>query len=125
MSNPFDFIKSINKHEYFLTDSLTETEYNPYVTNIAFSMFEDTLFLANEMNKHTHLPKKMQYDFYFYSVKPRNRYKPWSKKDKNFDDIKLIAEIYKYDFRKARDVLRVLTDEQLEDLRKNYNNKGG
>lgn len=125
MSSPFDYIKSINKHEYFLTDALTEKEYNPYITNISFSMFEDTLFLAAEMNRNAHISKKMQYDFYFYSVKPKHRFKKWPKKDQHFDDVKLIADIYKYDFRKARDVLKVLSDEQVKELRNNYNNKGG
>ena len=122
---PFDYIKSINKHEYIMHDNLTEKEYNPYITNIAFSMFEDTLFLANEMNRHADLSKKMQYDFYFYSVKPRKRYKPWPKRDHDFEDIKVIAELYKYNFKRAKEVLALLSDEQLETIKNNYYNKGG
>ena len=123
--NPFDYIKSINQHEYIMQDKLTEKEYNPYITNMSFSMFEDTIFLANEMNRHPSLPNKMQYDFYFNSVRPRKRYKPWPKKDHNFDDVKLICEVYKYNFKRAKEALKLLSDEQIETIRNNYYNKGG
>lgn len=124
MTSPFDYIKSINEHNYALTDPLAEKEYNPYITNINFSLFEDTIFFANEMNCNAHISNKMQYDFYFNSVRPKKRYKKWPKKPTDIEDIKLIAEIYKYNFRKARQVHNVMTDEQLKTLKNNYN-KGG
>lgn len=124
-TNPFDFIKSINSHKYILTDNLSESEYNPFIVNLGFSLFADTIFHANEMNLRPHLTNKMQYDFYFNAVRPRKRFRKWPKKDKvNSENILLLQELYKYNTHKAKEALSVLTSEQIELLHKN-NNKGG
>ena len=34
---------------------------------------------VNEMNKHHHLDKKLQFDFLLNSVRTRKRYVPWMK----------------------------------------------
>ena len=108
-----------------MTDGLSESEYNPFIVNLNFSLFADTIFHANEMNMRPHLSNKMQYDFYFNSVRPRKRFRKWPKKDKvNSENIQLLIELYKYNAQKAKEALSVLTEEQIELLHKN-NNKGG
>ena len=39
-------------------------KYPSYIVNRCLSSFTDTVLYANEMNKNSHLPNKMQYDFF-------------------------------------------------------------
>jgi hypothetical protein len=124
--NPFKYIKSINTKEYSLKDNLDLDVYNPYLTNINFSLFPDSIFHANMMNTRPHVSKKMNYDFYFYGLRKKNRFKKWPKKSKeNFDDVRLIQSIYKYNITKAKKALAVLSDEQIQNLREQQEHKGG
>lgn len=126
MSNPFDFIKSINQGKDIMTDAVEEHQYNAFLTNYSFSLFPDTLFEANDMNTHPQLSNKMQYKYYLSMVRPAKRFKEWPKKNKiTGENIRLIQELYKYNTKKAKEVLRVLSENQLDELRKKLKEKGG
>ena len=77
------------------------------------------------MNKNSHLPNKMQYDFFLNSVKPRKRFSPWARKD-SIDYLDVVKEYYGYNDDKALQALRILTKNQLDKisylLRKGGNN---
>lgn len=121
---PFDFIKSINQHNY-LIDPLVEDQFNSFLTNRNFSLFPDTILQANEMNINSHLDNKLQYDYFFNSVQKKNRFKQWPKKAKvNNENIQLICHIYKYNVQKAKQVLSVLTEQQIEMIKRKQE-KGG
>ena len=100
--------------------------YAPYVVNRCLSSFTDAILYANEMNKSAHLPKKMQYDFYINSLKPRKRFSPWARKD-SIDYLDVVIEYYGYNDDKALQALRILTKDQIEhitySLRKGGNNE--
>ena len=102
-----------------------EKRYTPYVVNRCLSSFTDAILYSNEMNKSSHLPKKMQYDFYINSLKPRKRFSPWARKD-SIDYIDVVKEYYGYNDDKALQALRILTKDQLDKisylLRKGGNN---
>ena len=83
----------------------------------------DILSKYNEMNKNSHLPKKLQYDFLLNSVKPRKRFSPWAKKD-SIDYLDAVKEYYGYNDDKALQALRILTKDQLDHITKVLN-KGG
>ena len=87
------------------------------------SSFTDTVLFANEMNKNPHLPKRLQYDFFINSVKPRKRFSPWAKKD-SIDYLELVKEYYGYNDDKALQALRILTKDQLDYIKKALS-KGG
>ena len=91
------------------------------------SNFRDTLFYANEMNLNAHLSDKLHYHYLFYSVRKTKRFQ----KKKTDDDkrleasmkrehelVSLIQEHYKYNVTKARQALAVLTEEQINTIRK-------
>ncbi len=77
-----DYLYSINQSKKSILDDDVDAErgYPPYIVNRCLSSFTDTILYVNEMNKSSHLPKKMQYDFLLNSVKPRKRFSPWDKK---------------------------------------------
>ena len=64
MSNPFDYVNSINssKKPNLMRDSendaLAEKGYNAYLVNKALSCFPDTLLHANLMNQYHQLENR-------------------------------------------------------------------
>jgi hypothetical protein len=68
---------------------------------------------ANEMNKYSFLPNKLQYDFFINSLRKRKRFSPWMKKDK-IKDLDAVKSYYGYSTEKAQQALRILNKEQLD-----------
>ena len=121
-----DYLNSINLSKKNLMedeDPAWEKNYPPYIINKCMSHHMDTVMFANEMNQYPGLDKKLQYDFFINTVRPRKRFSPWGKKEK-VKDIELVKEFYGYSTEKAMQALRILTDNQLEIIRTKQN-KGG
>ena len=124
-----DYLYSINQSKKNILDDDPDAvrKYPAYVVNRCLSSFTDTVLYANEMNKNSHLPPKMQYDFFINSVKPRKRFSPWARKD-SIDYLDVVKEYYGYNDDKALQALRILTKDQLDNisylLRKGGNNNG-
>jgi hypothetical protein len=120
-----DYLYSINqsKKNIILDDVEAEKGYPAFIINKCLSSFMDTILYSNEMNKNSHLDKKLQYDFFINSLKPRKRFSPWVKKQ-TLEHLELVKEYYGYSHDKALEALRILTKDQLE-LIKQTLNKGG
>jgi len=122
-----DYLYSINQSKKNILDDDPDAarKYPAYVVNRCLSSFTDTVLYSNEMNKNSHLPPKMQYDFLINSVKPRKRFSPWARKD-SIDYLDIVKEYYGYNDDKALQALRILTKDQLDKitylLRKGGNN---
>ena len=115
MSNPFDYVNSINSGKSMFgtdNDELIEQKYTPYMVNRALSQFVDTVHSANEMNVNNHLDKKLQYDFLINIVRPRKRFKKWAKATE-VEDLEVIKEYYGYTDAKAKEVLSVLSKDHI------------
>ena len=112
-----DYLYSINQSKKNILDDDPDAarKYPAYVVNRCLSSFTDTVLYANEMNKNSHLPPKMQYDFFINSVKPRKRFSPWARKD-SIDYLDVVKEYYGYNDDKALQALRILTKDQLDKI---------
>ena len=112
-----DYLYSINQSKKNILDDDPDAvkKYPAYVVNRCLSSFTDTVLYANEMNKNSHLPPKMQYDFFINSVKPRKRFSPWARKD-SIDYLDVVKEYYGYNDDKALQALRILTKNQLDKI---------
>ena len=126
--NPFDFVTDINLGKKdIITNSdnpeLAERTYNPYLTNRSLSYFQDTVHYANEMNMHGDLNHKMQYSFLLNIVRKRKRF---SKGHKTIDDenLQAVIDYYGYSVKKAKEALKILSDEQLSTIKLKLS-KGG
>ncbi len=105
------------------SDEESERQYPPYIVNRCYSGFIDTILLANEMNLNSHIDKKLQYDFYINTIRPKKRFSPWLKKEK-LDSLECVKEYYGYSDEKAKTALKILTDEQLEFIKSKLNRGG-
>ena len=121
---PFDFLNSINSTKVNLFDKDPENinQYNGFLVNRSLSYFPDTVLISNEMNRLHHLDARLQYDFLINIVRKKKRFSKWDKPQST--DIECIKEYYGYSDSKAKQIIGLLTSEQIQEL-KNKVNKGG
>lgn len=100
-----------------MADTDAEKAYAPYVVNRCLSYFPDTLLHANEMNRLNFLDKKVQYDYYLRSIRSRKRFSKWFKREES-KDIELIKQYFGYSDKKAREVLSVLSKDDIKNIKK-------
>lgn len=114
----FDYLNSINySKKDIMVDDIAEDDYNPFMVNRGLSYFQDTILYANEVNKYHHLDNRLQYDFLINIVRKRKRFSKWNK---NADPsvLSVVKEYYGYSNEKARQVLSLLSNEQIQELKK-------
>ena len=110
---PFDFINAISHTKQDLTQLENwESQYKSYVINKGLSFYPDTVIQANEMNSRPHLDKRMQFNFLINIIRSKKRYSKWLKPEK-LNDLEVVQEYYGYSKEKARQVLPLLSDEQI------------
>ena len=122
--SPFTYVNSLSFSKKIKELSpLDETIYNPFLTNKSFSYFVDTILIANEMNIRHTADKKLQYDYLLNKIRPRKRFSKWNKHIKH-GSIELIKEYFKVNDVKAKTISTILTEQQLETIKKKVS-KGG
>ena len=122
--NPFDYLNSINHtKEDIMDDDIKEAAYNAFLINRSLSYFQDTVLLANEMNRYHHLDNKLQYHFLINITRKRKRFSKWMKPD-TVSDIEVVKEYYGYSNEKARRAITLLSPQQLELIRKKVDRGG-
>ena len=112
--NPFALINSISNSKIDILED--EKDYNAFMVNRGLSYFPDTVIYANEMNKFHHLDSRLQFDFLINIVRKRNRFSKWNKSIES-ENINAIKKYFGYSNEKARDVLPLLSNENLKTIR--------
>ena len=122
--SPFDFVKSVtDTKENLIVDDWSEKQYNAFIINKSLSHGIDTVVAANEMNARPHLDAKLQYDFLQGFVRKKKRFNKWLKAEKE-ENLEIIKEYFGYSNVRAQEVLRILSDEDIVEIKKLLN-KGG
>jgi hypothetical protein len=117
--NPFDYVNQISYGKKdLIVDDISEKSYVPFLTNRSLSYHQDCVLFANEMNRRHHLDKKLQFSYLINTVRGRKRpYVKWSKAESP-DDLECVKLAYGYSDAKSRQILPLLTPEQLADLKR-------
>ena len=116
--SPFDYIKEINYGKNnIMVDDIAEKKYNGFMVNRGLSYFRDTVLMANEMNKNHHLDSRLQFDFLINIVRKKKRFSKWNKPEVA-SDLETIKEYYGYSNEKARTALKLLSPDQITEIRK-------
>ena len=120
-----DWLNSINfnKEDLIKDDLSVIKDYAPYIINRCVSGHLDTVLYANEMNKSSHLDKDMQYTFYLNTLRKRKRFSPWIRKDK-VSDLEYVKRYYGYSNEKASQVMKILSHEHIEFIKKRLETGG-
>ena len=120
-----DWLNSINfnKENLIEEDSTLTKEYPPFIVNKCLSGHLDCVLFANEMNRYHFLDKDMQYNFYLNILRKKKRFSPWLRKEK-VSDIEYVKQYYGYSNEKASQVLKILSDEQIEFIKQRLDTGG-
>ena len=117
-----DYLKAINESKENLLDTPAPTwekKYPPFVINRCLSMFYDTIMHSNEMNGLHFLSKRMQFHYLINSIRKKRRFGGrWLSKTK-LKNLDIVKKYYGYSNTKAKEVLNILTDDQIERLKLN------
>lgn len=115
---PFDFLDAIQvTGKMLITDEDSEKQYIPFIINKGLSFGADTVIYANEMNSRPHIPREFQNLFLLNQVLKKKRYNKWIKSESN-DKLELVKRYYGYSTEKAKQALLILTDNQINEIKK-------
>ena len=115
--NPFEYANAINYTKRdIMVDDIAEKAYLPYMINRQLSYFPDTVLAANEMNRHHHIDNRLQFDFFINIIRKRKRFSKWFKPEQ-ISDLEIVKEYYGYSNEKARQILTLLSTEQINELK--------
>ena len=124
-----EYLNSINFNKNNLMDGeddMYEKKDSPFIVNKCLAPHNDCVLLVNEMNRYGSVldkDKKLQYDFLLNTIRTRKRYAPWIKESKS-KNLEYVKEYYGYNNSKAKSILDILNDEQIEFIKSKLN-KGG
>ena len=114
----------LEKKKSVFRDDLDYKDYKAFLINRALSYHMDCVLYANEMNVHSQLDPDLQYLYLLNTIRPMKRkFQPWQKSEIN-KDLECVKQYFGYSNEKAKDVLRILNDEQIAEI-KAKTNKGG
>ena len=94
------------------------------MVNRGLSYYPDTIMQANLMNRYGDIPRSWQYYFLLNTITKGKRFSKWHKAEKQTESLKLVMEYYGYSPEKARQVMDILTTDQMSIIEKRLN-KGG
>lgn len=116
-------LDSIQRSKKYVLDD--EADYSPFGVNKVLSYYKDSILYANVMNMNHQLDKSLQYQYLLNTIRPMKRqFQNMKKVDKSLKDIECVKVYFGYSDEKAKDALRILTDEQIA-LIKEKTEKGG
>lgn len=122
--NPFEYVNAINMTKKdIMVDDVAEKEYTPFLINRSLSYFADTVLFANEMNRYHHADHRLQFDFFINIIRSKNRFSKWFKPTE-VENLELIKQHYGYSNEKAKAVLSLFGNEEIDELKQRMY-KGG
>jgi hypothetical protein len=120
-----DIVPSIlQTKQNVLVEEHDEKDYNPYIVNRALSYHLDCVPYANQINQVHFVDKKLQYHYLLNSIRQMKRkFQPWQKSEED-KNLACVKEYFGYSNSKAKEALRILSDEQIAYI-KTKTDKGG
>ena len=114
----------LEKKKSVFRDELDYKDYKPFLINRALSYHMDCVLYVNEMNINNSLDVDMQYQYLLNTIRPMKRkFQAWQKSEVD-KDIECVKSYFGYSNEKAKEALRILTDEQVAEI-KAKTTKGG
>jgi hypothetical protein len=105
-------------------DDIDLKDYKAFMVNRSLSYHLDCVPYVNELNRWPDMDADMQYQYLLNTIRPMKRkFQPWQRPTKD-EDIDCVKTYFGYSNEKARQALRILTDEQIAEIRKRTD-KGG
>jgi hypothetical protein len=96
-------------------------DYNAFIVNRSLSFHNDCVLYVNEINLYPGTDKDMQYQYLLNTIRSMKRkFQPWQKQEV-LKDLECVKQYFGYSDEKAKDALRILTDEQIAEIKAKTN----
>jgi hypothetical protein len=119
-----DIVPSILQTKKPVINQDNEGDYVPFIVNKALSFHYDCILQANEMNRYPSTDRLLQYHYLLNTVRGYKRpFQKWQKRE-TIEAIEAIKEYYKYSYDKAKEALMILSDDQINEIKRKLE-KGG
>jgi Bacteriophage clamp loader A subunit len=119
-----EILPSILRNKKNVFENGDYSDYNAFIVNRALSYHLDCLPYVAEMSSLSHLDKDMQYQYLINTIRSFKRdFHKWQKVE-TVEDLECVKTYFGYSNQKAKEALRILTNEQLVEIRKKTE-KGG
>ena len=119
-----DIIPSIQQTKKVVVTAENERDYVPFIVNRSISFHLDMVMDANQMNLMPNTDPLLQYHYLLNTVRAYKRpFQKWQKRE-TIEDLDAVKEYFGYSNEKAKDALSILSNAQIEQIKKNLN-KGG
>ena len=122
--SPFDLAHDLTTRERYDSDVSEMKSYTKFLLNRTLSYHPDLIAYANEMNIHIDVSDKLHYDYMHHSIDKKRRSKKYWAKSKKYEYLEMVKEYFNYSNQKALSALSVLSDSDIETI-KRMTNKGG
>ncbi len=112
-----EWLNSINYDKTYLLDNLNIKKYPQYIINMCLYKNRDILYYIDVLNC-LDVNNKMHYDFLLNSIPAKKRWAPFSKKNKNIDDVDLVKKYFNVSYNRALKYYMQLDKEDIEIIKK-------
>lgn len=116
--NLFDYINDLSCDKKYVYNNENKKEYNQHLINLFMAMDIETLFYSDCINRCHVMNDNMHYDFYYHAIAPKKRFFKY-RKNKN-ENLKYIQKYYNVNCNKAMEILNILNDDQIENIKNIY-----
>jgi hypothetical protein len=119
-----DIIPSIQQTKKVVITPENERDYVPFVVNRSISFHLDMVMPANQMNLQPSTDSLLQYHYLLNTVRAYKRpFQKWQKRE-IIENLEAVKEYFGYSNEKAKEALTILSNAQIEEIKKSLN-KGG
>jgi len=119
-----DIIPSIQQTKKVVITQENERDYVPFVVNRSISFHMDMVMPANQMNLQPSTDNLLQYHYLLNTVRAYKRpFQKWQKRE-IIENLEAVKEYFGYSNEKAKEALTILSNAQIEEIKKSLN-KGG
>jgi len=119
-----DIIPSIQQTKKVVITQENERDYVPFVVNRSISFHMDMVMPANQMNLQPSTDGLLQYHYLLNTVRAYKRpFQKWQKRE-IIENLEAVKEYFGYSNEKAKEALTILSNAQIEEIKKSLN-KGG
>ena len=115
--NPFDYAHELITKENLDDGMVDRKDYKQFLLNRTISYHPDLIEYVNALNQFPDIKNKLHFDFFNTAVQKKKRSKKYWMKGKKLESLAIIKEYYKFSNRKCLEVLSVLSDKDIINIK--------
>lgn len=121
----WDLTNSVESKKPYYENNEDLKEWNSYVIMQKYSNSPrpNDVFVANLINRPNQLTPRMEYDYYYHTLRKDKHFYKWSKRENDHELMGYVMEEYNIGPNKARVAMKVLSESQIQEIADKYSEK--